>query len=90
MRYILALMMAALLLFAPWVCAAAEDGTAPPGQMTGPSPEPSPAPTEKEQARLYIDNRNLYEHMGRTYSQGYMPTVKGSTTVAAPPFTVGI
>ena len=86
MRYILALMMAALLLCAPWVCAAAEDGAPPPPEQTaGPSPEPSPAPTEKEQARLYIDNRNLYEHMGRTYSQGYMPAVKGgAATVVLP------
>lgn len=61
---------------------AAEGGASPePGGTPAPSPEPpametpppqSPAP---EQAALYIDDRNVYPGMARSYSQGYVPTV---------------
>ena len=54
------------------------------------SPEPSPAPSASpepdvtpsprpEQVKLVIDNRNVYEKMERSYSQGYVPTVKNGT-----------
>ena len=74
MRYIFAFIMAVLLVFAPGVLALAEEGE---DLQPDSAAEPSPEPTAKEQTLLYIDNRSLYEHMDRTYSQGYRPTVKG-------------
>lgn len=57
----------------------------------GPSPEPTPpagpdssgiAPAEspaaeKQGVRLYVDNKNVYAHMTRSYAQGYIPLVEG-------------
>lgn len=91
MRYMLAVFMAACLLCAPGVRALAGDGLAPePSPTAEPISEPTPEPTEtpapaKEAAKLYIDNRNLYERMSKTYSQGYVPTVeKGAVAVVLP------
>lgn len=82
MRYIFAFIMAVLLVFAPGVLALAEEGE---DLQPDSAAEPSPEPTTKEQTLLYIDNRSLYEHMDRTYSQGYRPTVKGgAATVVLP------
>lgn len=82
MRYIFAFIMAVLLVFAPGVLALAEEGE---DLRPNSAAEPSPEPTAKEQTLLYIDNRSLYEHMDRTYSQGYRPTVKGgAATVVLP------
>lgn len=82
MRYIFAFIMAVLLVFAPGVLALAEEGE---DLQPDSAAEPSPEPTAKEQTQLYIDNRSLYEHMDRTYSQGYRPTVKGgAATVVLP------
>lgn len=53
---------------------------------TGPTPEPSNLPEPaKEPARLYIDNRNLYEHMTKTYSQGYVPSIENGAAVVVLP-----
>ncbi|WP_305140866.1 COG1361 S-layer family protein [Acutalibacter muris] len=82
MRYIFAFIMAVLLVFAPGVLALTEEGE---DLQPDSAAEPSPEPTAKEQTLLYIDNRSLYEHMDRTYSQGYRPTVKGgAATVVLP------
>lgn len=87
MRYIVALIMAVSLLCIPGIRALADDSpassSAPAAELT---PEPSEPPAQtKDPVKLYIDNRNLYEHMTRTYSQGYIPTVeKGTATVVLP------
>lgn len=61
---------AVLILWAFWLLAL------PVSALEAPSvPSPSPAP-QAGTPRLTIDNANVYEGMGRSYSQGYIPTVQ--------------
>ncbi len=93
MRYIIAFIAALGMLFALGLPAMADAEPSPeavtsdaPTADSSPVPEltPSPEPV-KETAKLYIDNRNLYANMSRTYSQGYIPTVKnGTVTIVLP------
>lgn len=89
MRYFFAALLAAMLLCFALPAALAEDGTAPspsPSFQPEPTQEPSGAPGQADgPARLYIDNTNLYEHMTKTYSQGYVPVVKGGTATIVLP-----
>lgn len=93
MRYIAALIAVLALLLVSGLNALALEGQEPlepPAADGSPQPshepEPSPAVTpEPEAAKLFIDNRNLYENMSKTYSQGYIPTVRdGTATIVLP------
>lgn len=89
MRYIIAFIAVLCILCALDLPAMAEDGPSPeasPSIESSPSVEPSASPTPApELVKLYIDNKNLYQHMSRTYSQGYVPTVeKGTATLVLP------
>lgn len=55
-------------MLALWLCAV-------PAAALEPSLSPSPSP-KRELPRLTIDNQNVYEGMGRSYSQGYVPAVE--------------
>jgi hypothetical protein len=50
--------------------------------------EPPPAETQDSPIvadQLYVDSANLYEGMGKTYAQGYVPTIKGgAATIILP------
>lgn len=92
MKNILAILLVLCLL--PFPTAVAQEGKEPavvaspvPGEAK-PTPEEPPvvSPTpEAPAARLFLDNTNLYENMEKSYSQGYMPTVRGDEVVLVLP-----
>lgn len=60
------------------------DPTPTPVPTLAPTPAPTPPPAE-DPAKLYIDNKNLYQSMTKPYAQGYIPTVEnGTATVVLP------
>lgn len=81
--YILVLM---ILLIPTLALADGEDGEAPPTpevvviQAVEPVETPRPLPVT-----LSIDNKNLYDGMTKTYSQGYSPVVSGGTATIVLP-----
>lgn len=89
MRYLMAFLAALALIFALNLSAMAEENITPqPSPFAEPSPDPEPSLSPepvKERTKLYIDNANLYADMTRTYSQGYIPTVKNGTAIVVLP-----
>ena len=72
----------------PAAAASQPEPSAEPSPTPGPSPTPEPpasADPAPQQAGIYIDNKNLYEKMERTYAQGYVPTVEGGTAYVVLP-----
>lgn len=85
MKRFLLVLLALGLLWGAALSAWAAEGEA--AASPAPSPLPSPLPQETpapeapspEAAGLYIDDRNVYAGMTRSYSQGYVPTVEQGT-----------
>lgn len=94
MKNILALWLALCLLLLPCVMAQ-ETATVPeqgPSGAASPIPEgtgsqpdvPSPEPGA-DAPKLFLDNTNIYENMEKSYSQGYMPAVRGNEAILVLP-----
>lgn len=93
MKRVLPVLLAVCLLWSLALPAGAAEGEASPSPIATPAPSPEPPAQETpapatpapEAAGLYIDDRNLYPGMARTYSQGYVPTVERGTALLVLP-----
>ncbi len=93
MKRLLPVLLTICLLWSMAPAGQAAEGAASPAPMATPAPSqeppaqetPAPSTPVPEAAALYIDDQNLYPGMGKSYSQGYVPTVEqGQALVVLP------